>query len=231
MSTPPNRPPPYTPRPSLARTIRENVFFVALATFFVQFAVGLSWVWETLLWPVLRPIWRGFKWLFRRYMRLWDRVVYLKTGHFSRVRAGLMVTATLIALYLFVPVVVFVGEAMLFIVTYDSEEVYLTGSQEIDTVENIHNVKGCETANCTPETALYYRVQDSTLNSVWSWVVHWQPFYADFVAASAGSGFSKCTVKSYGVRWRILTRNLEWYPNMLEASCTPVGYSAPAGAP
>lgn len=219
----PTMPPPYRPPQTFARRVRENIVVVAVMTFLYQFLVGLAWMWEHILWPVTRPIWRAAKWVFFRYMRLWDRVVYLKSGHFSRVRAGLMVTATLATLYLAVPISVFIADVMLFVVFYDTEEVYLTGSQEIDTAENIHNVKGCETAECTPESALYYRVQDNTLNSLWSWLAHGHPFYPDYVAASAGNGFLKCTVTSYGVRWRLVTRNLEWYPYMLQARCSNVG--------
>jgi hypothetical protein len=217
-----------TPRP--ARPIRaprpptpvERVTVIGyFLKFLYQVLAGFGWVYTYVIRPVTRPFWKAGLYLFRQYRRLWDRAVYKSSGHFSRIRAGGMVIATGLAIYLFVPVAKFVFDAGLFAVTYDIEEVYLSKSQEIDPANNTHSVTGCEKLPCTEANSIYYRVREDTFNSLWSMLHHGGLFYPDYVAAAV-PGVSKCKVTSYGFRFKFAMRQWDIYPDMLEAHCQPI---------
>src|SRR5689334_935370 len=113
----------------MLQALREIHAVAVLIRFVTQVLVGLAWFWENLLRPVTRTLlWRPLKYGLRKYRQLWDRVVYLKTGHFSRLRAGLMVTATIGALYVIPQLILFILHAGLFVATVRRETVYLTQS-------------------------------------------------------------------------------------------------------
>jgi hypothetical protein len=194
-----------------------------LIRFVTQVLVGLAWFWENLLRPVARTVfWRPLKYLLRKYWALWDRVVYLKSGHFSRLRAGLMVTATIAALYVIPQLILFVLHTALFVVTAKSETVYLTQSQEIYPDDDIHSVKGCEELPCTEQNSIYYRVRPHHFHHAWSLVTRGSLFFPDYVAATVPPGVSRCTTLSYGLRLKLLMRQWDVYPDLLDAICQPV---------
>ncbi len=119
--------------------LKEVRGIALLMQFFIQVFAGFVWFWENVLRPVTVNIfWRPFSWAFGKYRRLWDRVVYLKTGHFSYPRAGMMVTASIAAMFVIVPAVSFVFDAGMFFLSKKRETVYLTQSQEIYPDLDIH---------------------------------------------------------------------------------------------
>ncbi|RYD55143.1 MAG: hypothetical protein EOP83_21750 [Verrucomicrobiaceae bacterium] len=200
----------------------ERVTVIGLfLKFLYQVLSGLGWVYDRLIRPVTWPLWRFARYLFRQYRRVWDKAVYKRSGHFSRIRAGGMILATAAAFYVALPVVKFFLDAGLFAVTYGTEEVYLSKSQEIDSANNTHSVTGCESLPCTEANSIYYRVREDTFNSLWSMIHHGGLFYPDYVAAAV-PGVSKCTVTSYGFRFKFAMRQWDIYPDMLEAHCQPI---------
>jgi hypothetical protein len=201
----------------------ERVTVIGLFLKFVyQVLSGLGWVYDRIIRPVTWPLWRLFGRAFGLYRRLWDKAVYRRSGHFSRLRAGGMVLATVLAFYVAIPVARFVFDAGMFAITYDIEDVYLTNSQEIDPAINLHSIKGCEGLPCTEANSVYYRVREDHFNSLWSMLHHGNIFYPDYVAAAVPSGVSKCHVTSYGFRFKFAMRQWDLYPDMLEAHCQPM---------
>lgn len=216
MQPPRNTPPPRRPLSPMEQFGPLGL----LVRFFYQFLAGLVWLYEKTIRPVTLPFWRLGRYLFRQYRRLWDRVVYTRSGTFSRVRAGAMIVATAASFWIITPVLQFVAEASLFAVTYGTEEIYLIKSQEIDSNDNLHAVTGCEQLPCTEANSVYYRVREDNFNSLWSLLRHGTLFYPDYVATVPG--LSKCRVTSYGIRFKFAMRQWNVYPDMLEAHCDPV---------
>jgi hypothetical protein len=171
----------------------------------------------------MRPVWRAARWAFLQYRRLWDRVVYLRSGAFSKARAGGMVLMTAGVLYFSLPILGFFRDAGIFALTYGHEDIYLTFSQEIDPAHNLHSVKGCEDLPCTESNSVYFRVREDAFNSFWSLLRHGDLFYPDYVAAAVPAVVSKCHVTRYGLRKKFAMRNWDIYPDMLEAHCSPCG--------
>jgi hypothetical protein len=207
----------------MLQALREIHAVAVLIRFVTQVLIGLAWFWENLLRPVMRTLfWRPLKYLLRKYRLLWDRVVYLKSGHFSRLRAGLMVTATIAAIYVIPQLTLFLLHAGLFLATAKRETVYLTQSQEIYPDHDVHSVKGCEELPCTEQSSIYYRVRPYSFHHAWSLVKRGTLFYPDFVAATVPPGVSRCTTLSYGLRIKLLMRQWDLYPDLLDAVCEPV---------
>ncbi|RYD62429.1 MAG: hypothetical protein EOP83_14610 [Verrucomicrobiaceae bacterium] len=221
-STPPKRPISSVPKPSpFAQAIRRNVTIGLFMRFLYQVLVGAAWIYESIVKPVTRPFWRAGLWLFGLYRRLWDKLVYTKSGRLSNVRAGLVLASTIAALVMLPSAIRFTFDALMFALTYEIEEVYLMSSQEIDPSINLHSIKGCEDIPCTEANSIYYRVREDSFNDMWSLIHHGGFFYPDYVAAAAGT-FSKCTVTSYGIRFKTAMRRWDIYPDMLEAHCRPI---------
>lgn len=194
--------------------------FALLMQFFVQLFAGFVWFWENVLRPLTTNIlWRPFSWAFGKYRKLWDRVVYLKTGHFSYPRAGLMVTASLFALYVLFPVLQFTRDATAFAITAKHETVYLNRSQEIYPDLDIHSVSGCSELPCTDENAIYWRVRPHYFHQVWSIMVGKGLFYPDYVAGAVPNTTSKCEIFTYGMRQPLFTRYFGMYPDILSVKC------------
>ena len=191
--------------------------------FLYQFMVGLAWFYENVVRRITRPFVRAALHLFRGYRALWERVVYLETGHFSRVRAGLMVTATAAVFYVAVPVLLFVLHAGLYLLTAKQHEVFLTQSQEIYPDEDVHAARGCEELPCTDQNAVYYRIRPHGFHQAWSILRGQGLFYPDYVAAAVPPGISRCTVRSYGLRVKFLMRQADMYPDLLQARCDKLG--------
>lgn len=203
--------------------LKEVRGIALLMQFFIQVFAGFVWFWENVLRPVTVNIfWRPFSWAFGKYRRLWDRVVYLKTGHFSYPRAGMMVTASIAAMFVIVPAVSFVFDAGMFFLSKKRETVYLTQSQEIYPDLDIHSVKGCETLPCSDDSAIYFRVRPHYFHQVWSLMSGKGLFYPDYVASAVPPGISKCETLSYGMRFKVLARQFDLYPDLLEARCEVV---------
>lgn len=204
------------------QVLHETQVVARFLRFVYQLAHGCVWAYENVLRRIARPFVHTAKWLYFRYRDLWDWWVYTKTGHFSRIRAGALVTATVASIYVTPHALMFLYDAGLFLTTAKHENVYLTFSQEIFPEHDIHSVKGCEQLPCDDQNAIYYRVRPHYFHQFWSILKHHSLFYPDFVAAAVPPGVSACRVLSYGFRIKLLIRQFDIYQDLLEISCVQV---------
>lgn len=189
----------------------------------------IGWLYENVISPVVTHPWFGkpFQW----YRALWERAVFIEDADgdfaFSKKRAGSMVIATLVALYL---LPAFIGGTVEFAwdtgrmaTTYKYQETwYLGKSQEIDAQGNVFSAQGCESIRCSDQTSIYFRIKPSLAHHMWSLYHNGNVFFPDFVAAGIQNDINKCQVTGYGVRWKFLVRNWDVYPQILSVDCSPL---------
>jgi hypothetical protein len=202
--------------------LKNGRAFAATMTFAYQLVSAFAWFYYNVVRRLTRPFVVFAQWLWKWYRRLWDKVVYDRRGYFSRVRAGLFLTATLAFLYVLPAILLFIAQTGLFLFTKKRETVYLTYSQEILPHDDIHAVKGCEELPCTDQTSLTFRVRPSGFNHLWAFLNHRNIFFPDYVAAAVPPGVNRCEILSYGIRIKLLMRQYDIWPDLLEASCRPV---------
>lgn len=193
--------------------------------------------------PVLGPVatvggavWRGYHWL-------WDKTDAREySGTLGKLaarcgRAGVLALTVVlgvqaipsviggdIARAVVAEVVEPFKDSALMATSYKSgETIYLSHAHEIDPDNNIWNVRGCEKpTDCDTEDAIYFRVKPSLMHNAWSAVSKKNPFFIpDHVIAPVAPGLNKCTVASYGMRWRLM-KYAQAYPYLLDAKCTPI---------
>jgi hypothetical protein len=213
-------------------TGRTQQDLTALHKFWFQFLMACHWIWVNIVRRISRWIYWPVPYLFHAYRHLWDKIVYTEDQHqnrlFSKTRAGVFLAATAGFLwYLAVPLLAFLATAIIFLATVKNETVFLTNSQEIIPEDNTHSVQGCTELPCSDTNSVYYRVRASNFNEAWSLITGRGIFYPDFVAASVPLTISKCEIKSYGLRAKLLVRGFELYPDVIEAKCTPLQNVAP----
>jgi hypothetical protein len=203
--------------------LRRGRLVEASLRFTYQFVQAAVWVFETLVRPVTRPFrWAALR-LWRAYRALWDRAVYAKDGYFSKTRAGVFLAATIAVLYVLVPLSAFVGDVFLFALTRERETIFLHNSHEIGgPASNLHSVQGCTALPCTEHNAMYYRVRPTAFNHVWSVINHGGLFYPDAVSGAVPPVISRCEVLTFGIRVKFVMRQWDLYPDLLDATCTPV---------
>ena len=204
-------------------------------------AIGrlLRWLADGLLAPIGRAIVRVAPWIARPVRALWNRLVYVEDEYrnrrLSKRRAALFTAGSLVfAWYIFIPLVVFLFDLGLYLVTVKHDEVvYLTNSQEIIPEENVHSVQGCHQLPCTDSNSFYFRIRATLFNEVWS-VAHGRGlFFPDYVAASVPLSISQCKITSYGVRLKLVMRGMDIYPDLLRTACEPlqIAPNGESGAP
>jgi hypothetical protein len=189
-----------------------------------QFTSSTAWIWNSVVWPTIRVVRWPIKKLFRGYVRfVWNKLAK-KDGQFSNVRGGLTLLGTgLFSYFLLLPFLGLLWDTGLYFATGKvDEEIYLTNSQEIDPVENVHSIQGCEDLPCSEGNSVYFRVEGSLFNEVHSVLTNGSLYYPDYVAGAVPPVVSKCKVTSYGFRMRFLRRNLDVFPKMIHSSCAPV---------
>lgn len=208
------------------QVLHETQVIARFLRFLYQLAHGLVWFYEKVVQRITRPLFNAARWAYYRYRELWDWWVYTKTGHFSRVRAGALVTTTVAACYvipwLVINSLLLTWDAGLFLTTAKYEDTYLTFSQEIYPEYDIHSVKGCEKLPCDDQNAIYYRVRPHYFHHMWSVWKHGSLFYPDFVSAAVPPGVSRCRVLSYGFRIKLLIKQFDIYQDLLEISCVQI---------
>lgn len=193
--------------------LRKEVTF--WGRFYYQLAAAAGWVWQHVVRPVMRPLWRYLRWSWRRYAEFWTWWV---AG--SRVRGGALILATAWLVWALPNLVELLADAVLYAFTARTgEHVYLTMSQEIVPEHNVHSVRGCEVLPCTDQDSIYFRVRPTLFNHVWSMVHNHSIFFPDFVAAAAPAVTTRCVITSYGVRVKLIMRGLDVYPDILAISC------------
>ena len=192
--------------------------------FWIQFIQAIDQILLTYV-PFMRKIWVR---LFRWYRAVWAFCVYKRNDQrelvFSKPRAGIfLVGSVLFLLYGLIPTFWFAADAAIFTLTVKTDEVlYLHNSQEIDPNENIHSVQGNYALPLDEDDTVYFLVEDTWFNSLWSILVKGGLFYPDYISATVPPGLNKCVVTSYGIRAKTLMRRWELYPYLLSAKCSPV---------
>jgi hypothetical protein len=196
--------------------------------FILQVIAACQWS----FWNVGVPTWKVVRWpfwkLLKQYRRLWSLVVYRRDEfenlRFSKVRAGAFLTSTVIFVWFFLwPLTFFVGETVSYGLTAKvNETIYLHNSQEIDSENNIHSVQGATRLPLDENDTIYFRIEGTLFNHLWSLVHGHGLFYSDYVSATVPPGLNICTTTSYGFRLKLLMRNWEIYPHLLSATCSPV---------
>jgi len=216
---------------------------------------GFMGFYEHILRPLGEVIGPPFVLVARIYKKIWYRFAYVTNQNtqersLSRRRSGIVLTITLFFLLMLTPTGL--GNAIRFVTTepltdgvllltsLQTETFYLNNSEEIDPEANIHSVRGCRSEGlCEEQDAAYFRVRPRLSHDVWKFIKYRNPIYVpDHVVAPIAPGVNKCSVTYYGYRmtssWIArLLRSLQFYPTMLEASCTYIGsgreqVSAPA---
>jgi hypothetical protein len=200
----------------------------AFGRFIAQVVVAAIWMYETILRPTAGFFAVPLNFLVGWYRRLWARLVYVedkfKQRQFSKTRAGLLLTTTLLFLWFaLLPLLGFAVDVGLYFATVKRDEiVYLTNSQEILPEENVHSVQGCHALPCTDENSFYFRIRGTLFNELWSLVNGYGLFYPDYVAAAVPLSISECKITSYGLRLKFMMRGIDLYPDVLKTECQPL---------
>lgn len=153
-----------------------------------------------------------------RYKKLWKDYCYDKYGDFLYKKAVLMISYTILSLYILLCILEFTFDLSYYLMTKHEETIYLSDSVELDSDESIWGVKGCPTKECDSNTALYFRIKMSWFNQLWNIVHNGKLFFPDSVAAGVPTGQTECNVISYGLRYRILMI-YNYYPQILQVKC------------
>lgn len=192
---------------------------------------GILWLYEWVFQPIFRFLVLKARWIWAQYMKLWSLVVYRRTVDnvllFSKTRAGLMILGSgIFAWWILFPWIILplseclLLEGPLYLFTaHVNEEVYLLGSQEINSHTGAHTIEGCKELPCDDQDAIYFRTDNSLFNNLWSLSHGRGVFFPEYVGAAVPYTTSKCTITSYGVRFRLTTRFMNIYPTMLSVSC------------
>lgn len=155
-------------------------------------------------------VFRIFSW----YKHLWVKFTHNKYDEFVYKRGLAMIVGTAAA----VVFVCLIFQTTYFWTTYKKETIYLSQSEEIYPDENIWGVRGCYTQNCDSNSSLYYRIKPSLFHHIWSLLSSGRVFLPDVLGSSVPTGFTRCEVISYGVRFRV-TMLFNIYPNILRVTC------------
>lgn len=207
---------------------RAAADITGLARFAAQMALGAVWIYEHILAPVGHFLAVPALFLFNAYRRLWTRMVYaedkFEVRRFSKTRAGIMLAVSLVSVWFVVlPLLGLLWDTGLYFATARRDEiVYLTNSQEILPEHNIHSVQGCHSLPCTDDNSFYFRIRATLFNEIWSLVHGHGFFFPDYVAAAVPLSISECKITSYGLRFKLMMRGFDFYPDVLETTCTPL---------
>jgi hypothetical protein len=200
----------------------------AMQSFIAALSGFLLGIYRRVLAPLGRGLARVTPWLWRPLRALWNRFVYVEDQYKNRMlskrrAAGFVAAGLVFAWYVFVPMVVFLYDLGLYLLTVKHDEVvYLTNSQEIIPEENVHSVQGCHQLPCTDANSFYFRIRATLFNEVWS-IAHGRGlFFPDYVAASVPLSISQCKITSYGVRLKFVMRGMDIYPDLLRTECEPL---------
>lgn len=192
--------------------------------FWSQVWAGSKWIYTWTLKPVVKFLSKPASWVARKYMDIWFWWVYdvnqYDVKKFVAWKAGVMLIATALVFWQGLH---FGWDASMYALTAEKHVSYLNNSQEVTESSNIHAVRGCdEKPGCSNLEAIYYRADPDLFNQFWSVINHGTLFFPDFVAAAVPPTTHKCTVYTYGFRWKWLVR-WDVYPEILHVyGCEPV---------
>lgn len=202
--------------------------------FWVQLVIAVFWIWQKIVRPVSWFVfWRPFWWAFGIYKNVWSFFVYKRDQFgdlkFSKVRAGLFLIVSIPMLF---SVSNLALDSVIFGLTYKPHEVmYLFNSTDnsFDDKDQF-SVTGCEKKSdsattgfvCDSEDTLYFRVDGTWFEHLWSVFNKGHIFYSDSIGSAIAPGWNECVTSSWYFRIKILYRNTNFYPHLLAATCRPV---------
>lgn len=187
--------------------------FIDNSVFIQQVIRSAVWVWQ----KPLRPFRVVLQWIYSTYVSMWKRFTRVD-GEFSPKRGGIMVLSTAALIWMIPTLLMLSFQMTMYMATYTKERVYLFHATEIYPDDNIWTVRGCEMVNCATES-LYFRVQPTLFNQLWSYTHKFGPFLADDVASGVPPGKTECEVISYGIRVKTFMRRFEIYPDAISVIC------------
>lgn len=218
-----------------SRTISEqvyrdsNVFY----RFWLQFAMAVFWIWQKILNPITGFLWKIALFIFGIYRKIWSIFVYKRNEYgdlvFSKVRAGIFLLIS-IPIILTAGSITIDGTVFAFTQKYN-EQVYLFNSSDNSfSGDDEFSVTGCEIKEidpnvgfeCNSEDTVYFRVNPTWIEHIYSIIHNGNIFYADNIAATIAPGWNVCKIDSWYFRFKTLYRNTNIYPKLLDASCRPV---------
>lgn len=203
--------------------------------FWETFSSAIQWLYKKLLYPISWRLWRVFKWSMTRYRNLWLYITYKKDQYgvmqFSRMRGGIAIIATVVAIYTFYGVSIIAATLPWYLFTVKHNEVlYLSNHSAVEghdrarvKINDVYEITGCESLDCSDQDSVSFRVEASWFNEAWSLVHNGALYYPDYVAAAVSPVVNRCTITSYGVRKKFLVRYWELHPDILQVRCLPVG--------
>jgi hypothetical protein len=199
----------------------------SLHKFWFHVSLSAIWVYQNVIKPITKPIRWFLLFAWKKYRLLWDKIVYVDDGYgkkvFSKVYGGIFLLATLAFMYIVPNIIDFGLDIGLYALTAKRNEVvYLTNSQEIDHINNVHSIQGCESLPCTDRDSIYFRIRFSWFNLLWTWVHGKIWFYPDYVAAAVPPVVSKCIITTYGIRLKTFMRSFNMYPDLVQVTCEPI---------
>lgn len=203
--------------------------WIGLAKFWLQVTSSFHYLYTKIVLPIYNWVYWLFFHLFWKHFRGgWNKYTY-KNGSFSKVRGAAYISTTAALLFVLYHFVFILADAGLYIVTGNVNEiVYLANAQEISPEDNSFSVQGCtapadgEVFSCSTNDSLYFRIEPSAFNHIWSVVNTGNIFFPDYVAAPIAPGWQECEVTSYGIRIKLLMRNWDIYPELLSAKCSAI---------
>lgn len=206
------------------------------AKFWYTLSSAAIWLYHKLIYPITRRLWRLVKWISVKYRDVWMKIVYKADQYgvlrFSKVRGGLTILATVILIYILYGVLTISVTLPWYFVTVKHDEIlYLSNYSAVEghhgssrvKINEVYEITGCETINCSDQDTVSFRVEASWFNEVWSVLHNAALYYPDYVAAAVSPVVNRCTITSYGIRKKFLVRYWELHPDILQVRCVPVG--------
>jgi hypothetical protein len=207
-----------------------------IARFLTQLVKLAFWLWRWFLNPIRGVIWSWIKVVFMIYVHAWTKYVMVtdpktEVKRMSYFRALTMIIVTLVVLTFWYPTLLLVSDSIMFVLPPTSEHnesVYLFGSSDNSFADDNWSVSGCQIVpdatefSCDVEDSLYYRIESTWFSNLYWIFVHHNIFLPDVVGTPIAPGWNECKVNAVGIRLKLLVRNLQWYVNLLDATCKPI---------
>lgn len=206
------------------------------AKFWYTLSSAALWLYNKLIYPITRRLWRLVKWVGTQYRTLWFKLTYKKdqygTKYFSKTRGGIVIVGTIVSIYLVYGILQIASTLPWYFLTVKHDEVlYLSNHSAVEghhgsskvKINEVYEITGCETIDCSDQDTVSFRVEASWFNEVWSVFHNYALYYPDYVAAAVSPVVNRCTITSYGIRKKFIVRYWELHSDILSVRCIPVG--------
>lgn len=196
----------------------QNNWFHKVMTFLARAGEFLKSAGKAIYQVILRRTWQFLLW----YKRLWVKTTHNKYDEFVYKRGVGMAAATAVFVILIPTLVMLALQTCYYLATYKADSIYLIQSEEIYPDDNTWAVRGCYNQTCDSDSSLYFRIRPSLFHHLWSFSHGGGVFLPDIVGSSVPTGLTKCNIKSYGLRLKILM-TFDIYPTILDIQCEDYG--------